>query len=46
MKSSSVEKDEFFSCFLKIDRDPALRMGGGGGIIPPARNGERECSGE
>ncbi len=27
MKSSSVER--VFSCCLKIDRDPALRMGGG-----------------
>ncbi len=38
-----------FSCCLKIDRDPVFRMGGGGGggeIIPPARIGERECSGK
>ncbi len=41
MKSSSV--DRVFSCCLKIDRDPADR---GGKIIPPTRNGERECSGE
>ncbi len=29
MKSSSVERDEFFSCCLKIDRDPLFRMGVG-----------------
>ncbi len=34
-----------FQLLLEIDRDPAVRMGGGK-IIPPARNGERECSGE
>ncbi len=33
---------EEMSC-LKIDRDPADR---GGKIIPAARNGEQECSGE
>ncbi len=32
MKSSSVERVEFFSC-LKIDRDPALRIGGGGRLF-------------
>ncbi len=29
MKSSRVERDEFFSCCLKIDRDPAFRIGVG-----------------
>ncbi len=28
MKSSSVERDEFSVVALKIDRDPAFRMGG------------------
>ncbi len=35
MKSSSVERALVFSCCLKIDRDPAFRMGMGRSFHQP-----------
>ncbi len=35
MKSSIVERDEFFSCCLKVDRDPAFRIGVGRSFQQP-----------
>ncbi len=44
MKSSSVERDEFSVVAWRLTG--IQHSGWGGKIIPPARNGERECSGE
>ncbi len=44
--SSQVElKEMSFQLFLEICQGSSI-PDGGGKIIPPARNGERECSGE
>ncbi len=45
MKSSRVERDEFSVVALKIDRDPAFRMGVGRSFHRPGMVKE-ECSGE
>ncbi len=43
MKSSSVERDELFSCCLKFDRSSIPDRGRK--VIPPARSGDREYVG-
>ncbi len=35
IKSSIVKRDEFFSCCLKIDRDPAFQVGVGRSLRQP-----------
>ncbi len=44
MKSSRVERDKF--SVVAWNLTGIQHSGGGGKIIPPAWNGERECSGE
>ncbi len=44
--SSQVELKEMSFQLLLENRQGSSIPDGGGNIIPPARNGERECSGE